>query len=1454
MRGTLGRILLLVLSLTTVVSPCAGANKKSIAQLDAKINALCTKFMANPEDLPSPAELQELLQSAVSTYGEHDVRTTSLIVLLATKTLLSEGLPATLSVLQHYSIATEKTSKKDVAELVVTVRSFASMLAQAGAPDLGQTLLSGALRQLELTNGPVDLRAAAAYAALASICLATRNEQCTNENLSRSQDIGNRFSTDESPDAVMFLVELATTLNNVGQFSSAAPLASQAVQIGKRARPPNNVAIIEALEVSGQSQLGLKDFSMAHEEFTEALNISNSMSGATVLLSVGAASGLAQVAIARSQTEVAEKQLEQLIKTLENTSWVRVNWYLSILDKLASLYAKRGAGDLAEPIYRKILATRQADPLPNQLEIARALGTLGACLYAQGKYSDAEPVTRQNLEMLIVAKGPEDSETISVSINLARVYFREAKWDLGRELMHRALEYYRSHPNADPETLALLTEEAGFAEFLAKNDEAAVTLLREALKLRQQVSGVDSPRTADVEDELAKALARTKDFAGAKSAALHAISIRRSTYGEKANDHGLLDIIAAAYISEGDHRQAIDTIVEWVSAIEQGQGSEAASLAPVLDSLATEQLLVGQTEESWVTFQRSLAIAEQYKTKKPTEIAARQIEFGWLLANQGEASRAALLIESGINIRRRESGFAEPDQVIRTNMRQLAEVYFAAHQYARATQLLSQVLAICERQQGPSDKETKAVLKEAGQMSVRADDFSQAAAYFTRLAAVPDSSPLEYFEALSALGDTYVAQRNYRSALVVFRKMLTICNRNHDLQCGGRAQYRLGDAYYQLGKLAEAELSLRESLASLDNERLDEKVAQMNRAAIYLKLAKLYVQKDLGAAAETNFVKARSTFESVRGPDDSWASVCSWQLGYLYFKLGRFDRAVNEFRQGIRAENLNVDKARLLGSEYQLARTLAIVGLDDRYRHILSIPPSETSDARATLFFSADTILQRKGRLEEVLADELLGLRQSLEPGVVDELAELRRIKARLTELSLDLSAPAVANETQDLLTRSEELQILLSRRNSRPPLSMSAPSVAQVQRHIPNDTALVEFLEYKRAVKHQEMLPGGDWRTSNAMRNLGRLMAEMWGTPSYVAYVFLSDGDPIRLDFGESEPLNRSALRFRASMSNTENGSTASELARELDEKLMRPVRKVIGRRTKIFVSPDGDLGLIPFAALRDETGHYLAERYQFTLLDSGRNLLRLEENPPPRSTAKIYADPGLSKDSHRFASSRSADREEVLNMRFESLPAAGTEANQLAAILNVGSPLTGPAATKQSLTLVKGPQILHIATHGVFLKNLPDATSDPDWLKPSNHEGLPPPPQADAMYRSGLVFSDGILTAAEASSLDLWGTQLVVLSACETGIGDVHNGDGIIGLRRGFFLAGARSILMSLWRVNDEATRDLMLSFYEKILGGQGKSEALRTTQLEMINRKLPPYYWAAWILSGDGGPITQ
>jgi CHAT domain-containing protein len=339
-----------------------------------------------------------------------------------------------------------------------------------------------------------------------------------------------------------------------------------------------------------------------------------------------------------------------------------------------------------------------------------------------------------------------------------------------------------------------------------------------------------------------------------------------------------------------------------------------------------------------------------------------------------------------------------------------------------------------------------------------------------------------------------------------------------------------------------------------------------------------------------------------------------------------------------------------------------------------------------------------------------------------------------------------------------------------------------------------------------------------------------------------------------------------------------------------MQPVRKLLGGARHVFISPAGSLNLIPFAALVDERGGYLVKRYHFTYLTSGLDLLRLQTRGQSKSVPLIMADAdfdnaAISADAtNAQTTTKTASGATVANdsgktsgehvgprlgaVEFEPLQrlaASAEEARGVKKALKQARVVSRSDATESALKRASSPLILHIATHGFFLDEEVKpgfAISEATRIAVRSKKGEPEPSVKieNPALRSGLFFAgankgtsgddDGVLTALETAGLDLWGTKLVVLSACDTGIGDVLNGEGVQGLRRALVLAGSESQMMSLWPVSDTGTRDLMMDYYRRLKAGEGRSDALRSVQLKMLagRRRSHPFYWASFIQSGE------
>ncbi|MEQ8791198.1 MAG: CHAT domain-containing protein, partial [Pirellulaceae bacterium] len=343
-------------------------------------------------------------------------------------------------------------------------------------------------------------------------------------------------------------------------------------------------------------------------------------------------------------------------------------------------------------------------------------------------------------------------------------------------------------------------------------------------------------------------------------------------------------------------------------------------------------------------------------------------------------------------------------------------------------------------------------------------------------------------------------------------------------------------------------------------------------------------------------------------------------------------------------------------------------------------------------------------------------------------------------------------------------------------------------------------------------------------------------------------------------------------------------------------PLEPLLEGKKLVLVSPDGALGKLPLAALPGkEPGTYLLEERNLAVITAPQVLPKLLADEPARQAAgNLLLLGGVDYDdrSDKLAVSkprkafpgRSAPRD--ASAKFTPLEGSRGELASIEKMYrdHFGREgivtLEGSAASEETVR-AEAPRhlYLHLATHGFFAaerfqsalqRSVSDKTLPEDLLNQQSISGYNPG------LLSGIALAgannpdsehqDGILTAEEVRSLDLRGVDLAVLSACETGLGKKAGGEGLLGLQRSFQLAGAKTVVASLWKVDDVATRDLMERFYRNMWEREmGKLEALREAQLWMLRergprglkplededadrRRLPPYYWAAFVLSGD------
>jgi len=794
---------------------------------------------------------------------------------------------------------------------------------------------------------------------------------------------------------------------------------------------------------------------------------------------------------------------------------------------------------------------------------------------------------------------------------------------------------------------------------------------------------------------------------------------------------------------------------------------------------------------------------------------------------------------------------------------QVIELYNQG-KYAEATPLAERALAIREKVLGAEHPDVANSLNNLAFLYQNQGKYTQVEPLYLRALAINEKvlgvEHLVVAISLNNLAFVYDSQGKYAQAEPLYQRALAIQEKvlGAEHPAVAISLNNLAFLYDNQGKYAQAEPLYLRALA------IQEKVLGAEHPAVAISLnnlAGLYKEQGKYAQAEPLYLRALAIQEKVLGTEHPAMATSLNNLAGLYQSQGDISRAIEFLTRGLNIQEQNLATNLAVGSESDKRAYIATIS-GTTYGTIslhLQAAPNNPQAARLAL----TTILRRKGRVLDALTDSLQTLRRHLTPEdktLLDNLATTRsQLAALIFHKPEKLSPQEYQQQVANLKAQAESQESALARRSALFRTIAQPVTIEAVQKLIPADAALVELVLYHPF-------------NPKATRD------QIWGNPRYAAYILRSQGEPQWLDLGEAKTIDKAVKEFRNAVVDTKQKKIGRETGRALDAILMQPIRQKLGNIRQLLLSPDSQLNLIPFAALVDENNHYLVENYQITYLTTGRDLLRLTNHNPSQQSPMVLANPDFNKSgnsdsaqitaANRGAGERSTD---LNNLKFSRLPGTAAEAQELAPLLSNATILTGSQATENALKQVNSPSILHVATHGFFLQDVPLVAPPsrggievvPINNSPSETKTPTPGSLENPLLRSGLVLAgfnlrqsgneDGVLTALEAAGLDLIGTKLLVLSACQTGLGDVANGEGVYGLRRAFAIAGVESQVMSLWYVDDKGTKALMVNYYQRLLKGEGRSEALRQTQLEMLQSQTlnHPYYWAAFIPSGDWTP---
>ena len=846
------------------------------------------------------------------------------------------------------------------------------------------------------------------------------------------------------------------------------------------------------------------------------------------------------------------------------------------------------------------------------------------------------------------------------------------------------------------------------------------------------------------------------------------------------------------------------------------------------------------------------ATKNEHELQEASDLAARVME----LTREGKYLEARPYAVRVLEIRER---LLEADNVlVAKSLDYLSMNYEVTGDYLNALSLRERALTIFEKLPG-DHAEVAHEFYSLGRLHQAKGDYLKAEEMYQKALSIYEkvnqSESVLVAYVFSSLGDIYYDRGVYASAEGYYERSRATLEK-----LLGPDHYHLRSSFVALGKVAydagdyskaeakfQRALALSEKAFGQDNERL---TGDIN------VLAMLYCTTGEYAKAEAFYQRAL-LIEQKGGMSSDNTNETLFGLGRLYAAQGMPFEAVKFQAQASEIEERHVELNLAAGSEREKLAFLA--NLSSHLSRNISLHTHFAPNDPAALNLAVTTILQRKGRAQDAMSASFAALRSRF--GAEDQklLDELSGINGKLASLVLNGPQKLTSAEHQQQIKKLEEerekLEEEISNRSAGFYRRPAPVNLADVQAAIPDDAALIEFAVYRPF-------------DANAPDN-----KTAYGEPHYVVYVARGRGKVQWKELGLAKEIDDGVAALRQALRDPQS-KDVQLLARSVDEKVMQPVRALTGNATNLLISPDGELNLVPFAALVDEQGRYLIERYSFSYLTSGRDLLRMQVARESKSQPLVIANP-LFGEPHTelLAKANASTKPVILNNRRRSVttardlsavyfaPLGGTarEAYSIATIFPEARLLTGAQATESALKQAAAPRLLHIATHGFFLQSAGPAAGD---NAPAATQGINTKARIEnPLLRSGLALAeanlrnansndDGILTALEASGLNLWGTKLVVLSACDTGLGEVRNGEGVYGLRRAFVLAGAESLVMSLWPVSDYSTRALMTNYYKNLKQGLGRGESLRRVQLDMIKRnpKLHPFYLANFSQSGE------
>ena len=1123
------------------------------------------------------------------------------------------------------------------------------------------------------------------------------------------------------------------------------------------------------------------------------------------------------------------------------------------LEKIRNLL-DRGRGIEAENIARALLAKVEEIKGPDALEIARVLDLLLRAVRPSLKVRPEEK--RQMAERALAIRertlGPLHPDVATSLISLGVQRTLEADPAAAKPLLERALAIREAaFGPGHPLVAAALHSLAGLSIFML-DDERAKVLIERAQQIREAFYGADHPDTIRTLMNLAIVYQETGDYGAARQRYERALELAEKM--QDSTDPLTLRVLTGMAVVlrdlGGDFAGAARLNERLLALSERAYGPTDPRLRTPLENLGANLRDLGDYPAAKALIQRSLAIGEGTYGPNHSEVAGSLHTLATIFAGLGDYAEAMRLFERATRINEQAlrpsnpegaraswfipdlfplSGYAADDMELFERMLAFREKT-GVLQYPRTAESLSNLAAVLSSDE--DYRRTRPLFERAlvSQERFLGPDHPEVAASATNLAYV-----------LSRSGEYEAARPLYERALSTWEKLL------------GPDHPRVATALVNLARLQMATGNYEEARSLLD--------------------------------------RALAIQEKALGPEHPDIAITLRSRAELAASSGATTQA---FEIAARGETLSREHLRLTVRILPERQALAYAAsLPSSLDLIVSLASTRSSAAdRSTAAWNA--VIRARG----MVFDEMAARHRSVTAADTKEIASLAEALASAGQRLAALTVRGIRNDPPERYRRllqqarndKERAEWALAENSAqfRNDQSRSRILLPEVSAALPPGSALVAYVKYRREdVSRTETI--ADAAPATGLAYLAFVLRAGGGVPVVIPLDSATRIDPLVSQWRqqlvqEAMAGGRTATRAEASY---------RRVARELREQVWDPLLPSLSGATRVFVVPDGALHLVSFAALPTgtsrylvETGpviHYLSTERDLVLEGSGqsadRRLLALGD--PDFQESKVVASAAAEVP---FRGTRSACQD-FQSMQFDGLPASLQEVNEIlmlwkqahgaGAPLRTANPsapdavrLTGAAASESAFKLEAARHhILHLATHGFFLGGrCASALDRAAAFTPAGASARIA--RENPLLLSGLILAganhrdamspgeeDGVLTAEEVASLNLTNVEWAVLSGCDTGVGELRAGEGVFGLRRAFQVAGARTVIMSLWSVEDEMTRQWMRQLYaNRLIKGLSTADAVHQANLTVLRQRRTkglgthPFHWAAFVAAGD------